>query len=108
MPLSALVFLVDACSVGNLCLWRGASIGIYLGHAGDALMLSTIITGVIVGLGSLVAMWWRSKQAAATKAKADSLESAAKGEVQASQTEGVLLDERDSSNAQPKDATDIR
>jgi hypothetical protein len=71
-------------------------------------MLGTVITAVITGLGGLVFMWWRGVQAARTKAKADSLESAAKGEVEAGKTEGVLLDERDSNNAQPKDATDIR
>ena len=70
--------------------------------------MSTIISAVIVGLGSVLFMWWRDKQAADNKAKADSLESAAKGEVEAGKTEGVLLDERDSGNAQPKDATDIR
>ena len=71
-------------------------------------MVGTIVTAVIVGLGTLAWRWWSAKQAEQTKAKADSLESAAKGEVQAGQTEGVLLDERDSNNAQPKDATDIR
>ena len=70
--------------------------------------MSTIISAVIVGLGSVLFTWWRAKQAADNKAKADSLESAAKGEVEAGKTEGVLLDERDSNNAQPKDATDIR
>jgi hypothetical protein len=81
---------------------------VHPGYTGDALMLGTIISAVVVGLGSLAFMWWRGVQAARTKAKADSLESAAKGEVQAGQTEGVLLDEMDSNNAQPKDATDIR
>jgi hypothetical protein len=71
-------------------------------------MLGTVISAVVVGLGSLAFMWWRGVQAARNKAKADSLESAAKGEVEAGKTEGVLLDERDSNNAQPKDATDIR
>ena len=71
-------------------------------------MLGTVISAVVVGLGSLAFMWWRGVQAARNKAKADSLESAAKGEVQAGQTEGVLLDERDKDAANPlKDATDI-
>ena len=70
--------------------------------------MSTIISAVIVGLGSVLLMCWRAKKAADNKAKADSLESAAKGEVQAGQTEGVLLDERDKDAANPlKDATDI-
>jgi len=71
-------------------------------------MLGTVITAAIMGVGYLVFQWWGRKQAAKDKARSDSLESAAKGEVEAGKTEGVLLDERDSSNAQPKDATDIR
>jgi threonine/homoserine/homoserine lactone efflux protein len=71
-------------------------------------MLGTVISAVIVGLGGAFMLWLRWKQAAADKAKADSLESAAKGEVEASKTEGVLLDERDSDNAKPKDIGDIR
>lgn len=71
-------------------------------------MLGTVIAAVITGLGGLLFMWIRGKQAAADKARADSLESSAKGEVQASDTEAKLLDERDSDNAKPKDATDIR
>jgi hypothetical protein len=70
--------------------------------------MGTVISAVIVGLGGIFLLWLKGKQAAADKARADSLESAAKGEVQASSTEGVLLDERDSDNAKPKDATDIR
>ena len=70
--------------------------------------MGTIISAVVVGLGSLAFMWWRAKQAANTKAKCDSLESENQGEVEASKTESILLDERDSDNAKPKDATDIR
>ena len=71
-------------------------------------MLGTVITAAIMGIGYLLFQWWGRKQAEKNKARADSLESAAKGEVEAGKTEGVLLDERDSGNAQPKDATDIR
>ena len=70
--------------------------------------MSTIIAAVITGLAGAFMLWLRWKQAAADKARADSLESSAKGEVQASDTEAKLLDERDSDNAKPKDATDIR
>ena len=70
--------------------------------------MSTIIAAVITGLGTILFMWIRAKQAAADKAHADSLESAAKGEVTADKTESELMDERDSNNAQPKDDYDIR
>ena len=70
--------------------------------------MSTIIAAVITGLAGAFMLWLRWKQAAADKARADSLESAAKGEVTADKTESELMDERDSGNAQPKDATDIR
>ena len=61
--------------------------------------MSTIITAAVVGLGTVFLMWMRQKQAERDKARADSLESAGKGEVQASKDEGAMIDERDKPDA---------
>lgn len=72
-------------------------------------MLSTIITAAITGLGTVLLMWLAQKKAAADKARADSLESAAKGEAQATKDEAALIDERDKPNAgQASSNTDWR
>ena len=71
--------------------------------------MSTLITAGIVGLGTVFLLWLKQKQAEKDKARADSLESAAKGDVAANKTEVELIDERDKPNAgEAKSNTDWR